>query len=252
LSLIVGGAASGGAAAGCARGCERGPSEVDLLLDQANALTFQAVAQIGPHHLEAVHVTEEVADGSEEIETMDLRWGDWDNFQIREIRDGEVRQEIRVVQGKAYVRTRDGRFKERRDAEVYRVKMSQVWNRWGLAMEPFSAAAAYDAGEQEIIEGRRARRYDLRLATAEELAAAEREREATGGQRRKRRQAPAALSGFMLIDEGSGVRLVAEMEGRLRAESGRERVIRFRERRAALGETPVIEKPALAGGERRF
>ena len=74
----MGGAASGGAAAGCARGCERGPSEVDLLLDQANALTFQAVAQIGPHHLEAVHVTEEVADGSEEIETMDLRWGDWD------------------------------------------------------------------------------------------------------------------------------------------------------------------------------
>ena len=78
--------------------------------------------------------------------------------------------------------------------------------------------------------------------TDEEIAAA---KEASGEQSsRTARFIPMAISGHVVLDETTAVRLQSEFEVKLVARGGgRERTVRFRETRSGIGERPRIPPP---------
>jgi len=225
--------------AGCSLG---GDSDADLILAQSSQVTFETVLQLGSNRMESTIVTEHAETGVREMESMEIAWADRDNFMVRQVHDGDVRREVRVLQGKPWVRSGD-RFQRREDAEIYRGVLSQTWDMWGLAVGPFIDQVGYDYDGEVVIEGRRGHRYTLRLATDAELAAAHAESDATQG-RRTARFVPMAITGSMVLDEGTAVRLLTEFEVRLVARGGgRERTVRFREARSGIGERPTIPSP---------
>ena len=230
-------------------GCSDGRDQAEAILAQSTEVTFNTVAQLGPHRLESTIVTEHEDTGVRSSESLEITWADWDNFQVRQIRDGELRREVRVVDSRTWV-WEGGRFERREDPEIYRGVLAQTWNTWGLATGSFSEQIGYDYAGEVVVEGRRARRFTLRLATDEELL--EEEKGGAGPKRRPARFVPMAISGELVIDEATSVHLSAELEARLVSRGGgRERVVRFREVRSGFGERPEIPVPTRAERRRR-
>jgi hypothetical protein len=227
-------------AGGCSRIEEAG---AEAVLEQSHQVTFQTVLQLGPHRLESTTTTELLESGESESDSTEFAWADSENFMVRQIRDGEVRQEFRVLQNTPYVRSGE-RFDERDDAELYRGILAQTWDTWGAALEPFSEHVRYEYDAPVVVEGRRAHRYILRLPTDEEKQEAGRAEAAERTPRRTARYLPTEFTGAIVLDEATSVRLSAEFEGHLVARGGgRERAVRYREVRSGIGERPVIPPP---------
>jgi len=223
-------------------GCSGEKSGAEEILAQSSAVTFETVLQLGPNRMESTIVTEHAETGVREMESMEIAWADGDNFMVRQVHDGDVRREVRVLRGKPWVRAGE-RFVRRDEADIYRGVLAQTWDMWGLAVGPFVEQIGYDYDGEVVIEGRRGRRFNLRLATDEELAAAKAAMEADQG-RRTARFVPMAITGSIVLDESTAVRLLTEFEVRLVARGGgRERTVRFREARSGIGERPTIPSP---------
>ncbi|MEE2751925.1 MAG: hypothetical protein VX519_10880 [Myxococcota bacterium] len=93
--------------------------ETDEFLLASEAVTFDTVTQLGPHRMESVLRWERgERRGGASTETLELLWGDWDNFQVRRIRDSRLASEVRVVRGVAYSRSGNGRFRRAEEAEL--------------------------------------------------------------------------------------------------------------------------------------
>jgi len=214
-------------------GCGGPTAETEDLWDVSQKLTYRSVAAVGPHHTEATATHERGGERPRSrTEVLDIRWGDWDNFQVRRSRDGQLTSETRVIQGVAMTRTGRAGFKQARDAELYRVELGQTWNSFGLALAPFQWRLAASFREEVVVEGRPAHRYRLHL---EELAEGE----------TQKGNVPTALSGYVVLDGATGVRLLAEVEGTW-LEQGREDRIwttRYRLTRSGFGVPPDLLRP---------
>ena len=74
---------------------------------------------------------------------------------------------VLVVGGVAYTRAGKGRFRQARDAELYRVQLAGTWSYWERALEPFRGAHVSTADGDEVVESRPARRFLLSMTSQE-------------------------------------------------------------------------------------
>jgi len=205
------------------------------LWDVSFKLTYASVASIGPHHTEATAVHERGGDRPRKrTEVFDVRWGDWDNFQVKRSRDGKLLMEHRVVQGLPFGRSGRSDFRASSDAELFRVELSQTWNSFGLALEPFQWQLGAEPDGETVVEGRPASRYRLHL---EPLAEGE----------RQRGHVPVSLQGVVVLDAATGVRLLAQVEGTYLEQGREDRVwtTRYRLTRSGFGIPPDLLKPEV-------
>lgn len=213
-------------------GCGGGSSEdqADVLLQATESATFENVTRLGPHRFEATLERERVDTGHKTIEKVSVAWADWDNFQLQRYRNDKLRAENRVIRGKAYARSGSGRFREARDAELYRVEMRHSASFWGRTLEPFLGRVEAVEGETATVNGRPAQRYTLSLSP---------------GSPPERGHHPLSLQGEMWVDKATATRLSAQLEGHY-LKNGKEDqdvLLSLRMERSAIGIVPQIERP---------
>ncbi len=224
--------------------CSTGEEEevVDEYLAASESATFESVARLGPHHLESTTTIEKKVQGRTHTstETLDVAWGDWDNFRVQRIRDGRAASEVRVVQSVAYSRSGSGRFRQAEDAELYRLELGGSWNTWDRALEPFRGCVEAEAVGDTVVEGRPARQYALSLVSP--LA-----EECTRGHQ------PLSLEGYMILDRAHSVRLAAELQASYAENGDPDRQVsqHLVLSRADIGDFPVLEVPGRVRRLRR-
>ena len=218
-----------------AMACGRGSESVrnDELLEATESATFENVTRLGPHRFKATLERERVETGHKTVEQVDVAWADWDNFQLQRYRNDKLRAETRVIRGNAYARSGSGRFREAKDAELYRVEMRHSASFWGRAMEPFLGRVEATAEESALLNGRPAQRYSFSL---------------TVGEAPERGHHPLSLQGEMWIDEATATRLSASLEGHYlkNGKAGDDVLLSLQMDRSDIGIIPPIERPSGA------
>ena len=243
-----------GVGLGWSVGCgPSGPSALDLG-DASQEVQFESVDALGPHlYLASIRHRITRSDGSTERsdEAVEIRWQDWDTFTFRRVVDAQLQSAVVTVDGRPWSLRSKGRWERREDAEPYRLDLRQSWNAWQQALEPFDGRIDFEEEGTELFEGRVVRRYAVSLAPEPEEVAEERGK---GKRRRKRRHKPAkpvtlvALEGRVWVDEGTAVRLQAEVSGELE-QRGRRRTVELQLTRSGIGLPQEIEPPV--GGSKR-
>lgn len=189
--------------AGALLACDRGAPPEEALADASTEVTFTSVEQIGPHHMVASIVrTDARANGDQRVvdELVEISWQDWDDFHVRRLVDGQVERETIVAGGVPYVSVAD-RFEQRDDAEPHRVQLRTTWNMWDAVLGAHLDHVQLEPTGKDIVEGRPARVYSLQMKPDEE--------------RPKNKRwgfIPEAASGTVWLDEGTAVRLKAQIE----------------------------------------
>ncbi len=210
-------------------------TDADEFLIASEAVTFDTVTQLGPHRMESILRWERgERRGGVSTETLELLWGDWDNFQVRRIRDARLASEVRVVRGVAYSRSGSGRFRRADDAELYRVQLAGTWSYWERALEPFMGRVEAVRGEDAVVEGRAAQRYEISLGQADPEA------------RGRRAHVPQSLSGAFVLDSALALRLSAQLKGTYLESGDEERPVEIRltVQRSDLGGFPDLKAPS--------
>ena len=154
---------------------------------------------------------------------------------MRRLRDDRLATEVLVVGGVAYTRAGKGRFRQARDAELYRVQLAGTWSYWERALEPFRGAHVSTADGDEVVESRPARRFLLSMTSQEGAPTPSPHR-------------PKSLSGSFVLDEATAVRLRAEMKG-VYLESGNDErpvTVGLELERADFGVFPDLSPPSRA------
>jgi hypothetical protein len=214
--------------------CGKGAASGESALLAAKEVSFESVTGLGPHRMVSTLTWDRgAARGGKTTETLELVWGDWDHFQVRRLRDDRLATEVRVVRGVAYTRAGKGRFRQARDAELYRVQLAGTWSYWERALEPFRGAHLSVMDGVVEVESRPARRFLLSLVSKAAPPRAHR---------------PQSLTGSFLLDEATAVRLRAELEG-VYLESGNEErpvIIRLVLARSDFGVFPDLSPPTRA------
>lgn len=214
-------------------GCGGSSSEIqaDALLEATESATFENVTRLGPHRFEATLERERVDTGHKTVERVSVAWADWDNFQLQRYRNDKLRAENRVIRGKAFARSGSGRFREAKDAELYRVEMRHSASFWGRMLEPFLGRVEAIAGETATVNGRPAQRYTLALSP---------------GAPPERGHHPLSLQGEMWVDQATATRLSASLEGHY-LKNGKEDqdvLLSLRMERSEIGIVPPIDRPS--------
>ena len=214
--------------AGC--GGSSKSSEEDTLLEASESATFENVTRLGPHRFQSILVQEKSLGGQTTTEKVAMEWADWDNFQLQRFRNDKLRAESRVLRGKAFARSGKGRFRNAKDAELYRIEMRHSASFWGRALEPFRGRVLAEPAESGTIDGRPAQRYTLSLAD---------------GEPPQRGSHPISLQGEMWIDLATAVRLSGKLKGHFLKNGieGQDVLIALTLNRDAIGIVPVIERP---------
>lgn len=224
------------------------------LAEASEAVQFESVAELGSHRMAATIRRQEhrgdtlVADVQEALE---VRWQGWEAFEMRRLVDGEQTSLVRVVDGLAWAQRRDGSWVQRGDPEPWRQEMRLTWNAWDEVLEPFDDRVKMQDPTDEVVEGRRARRYALSLAEAEP----ERTPPQAGkrkGKRKKRKHGragpePLTLSGDVVLDEATATRLLAQVAGSWRDED-RRYSFTLDLSRSGIGLPQTLERPAPGTG----
>jgi len=235
-------------------GC--GPSQPDDLDlgDASQEVQFESVDALGPHlYLASIKHRTTRSDGSTERsdEAVEIRWQDWDTFTFRRVVDAQLQSAVVTVDGRPWSLRSKERWERRDDAEPYRLDLRQSWNAWQQALEPFDGRIEFEEEGTELFEGRVVRRYLVSLAPEPDEPPPERGK---GKRRRKQRHKPTkpitliSLEGRVWVDEGTAVRLQAEVSGELE-QRGRRRTVELQLTRSGIGLPQEIEPPV--GGSRR-
>lgn len=238
----------------CVVGVACGPTDPDAptLGDASQEVQFESVDRLGPHrYLASIRHRIVRDDGSVDRsdEAVEIKWQDWDTFEFRRVVDAELQSAVVAVDGRPWSLRSKGRWELREDAEPYRLDLRQSWNAWDQALEPFKDRIELEEEGSELFEGRAVRRYAVRLMPEPEPERAE---AAKGkGKRRRKLHEPAAgdalvsLSGRVWVDEGTAVRLQAEVSGEL-DQRGRRRTVDLQLTRSGIGLAQDIAPPAGA------
>ncbi len=198
-------------------------NETPDLAAAAGEAQFASVADLGPHTMSAVIERSEAFSGESPLrrqEGVEIRWESWDAFETRRLVNGEQVSCMRVADGSAWSQRRDGTWVQRGDPEPARQELRLVWNSWDQALESFDDRVALTASSSEIVEGRRAQRFLVSLHEPKPKERASRRRTKGKGKGKRRRSRGNAdqrslrsLSGEVVIDEGTAVRLLAKVRG---------------------------------------
>jgi hypothetical protein len=192
---------------------------------------------LGRHHMLATTRQETTwSDGGQEVheETVELAWNDWDSFHLRLIVRGTTASETIVDQGKAFHRRRGPVWQRETDVEPARMRVRTSWRVWDTAMEVFSGRIRLTAAERSVVDGRPAQRFEVSLAPLE-----------SGKRIRSGMMAPQSISGEVWLDEGTAVRLAADVQATVSLK-GMTRKISLHLRRSSIGAIQTISAPTAA------
>lgn len=214
-------------------GC--GTEEQDQLdlVQASTTTTFATAEQLGPHRtLTSSRRTEQRAGGAAQTfdEVVEIAWGDWDNFQIRRLADGEAVRETRVVDGKVWVRSGDT-WSRRDDVEPHRMQLRTTWDNWDEALGPLRNHVRMVPDGSDIVEGRPAARFRLELIP-----------DAEAPRVRSSAWQPTSIQGTVWLDEGTALHLKAEFTS-VAERKGVTRTLAYTQQRAGFGEDPGITAP---------
>jgi hypothetical protein len=215
-----------------------GRADDEPSLDEvANEITFKSVEALGAHHMLATIRQESTwPDGGQEEheETVELAWNDWDSFHLRRIVRGATATETIVDQGQAFHRSRGPVWQQEIDVEPARMRVRTSWRVWDTAMEVFSGRVKLTPAEQSVVDGRPAKRFEVSLAPL-----------ASGKRVRSGMMAPQSISGEVWLDEGTAVRLAADIQASVSLK-GMTRQISLHLRRSGIGAAQTISAPTAA------
>jgi len=223
---------------GC-RGCQEESPEPSLA-EVSEEIQFAAIDQLGPHHLLSTIERTDARDGellSETTESVEIRWQDWDHFEIRRVVDGRLVSATRVSDGRAWVlRGNDDLWRRRDDAEPYRVQLRQTWNTWDQALELFGERVVLTEAGEAVVESRPARKFAVSLSPPLQVGPRRARRLAQDGQ-------PVELGGWLWLDEATAVRLKAEVSG-VHEQGARRREVALNLTRGAIGQWQEVSPPS--------
>ena len=232
----------------CWTGCGSTDPKAPDLAQVSQEVQFESVDKLGPHlYLASIRHRISRSDGSTERsdEAVEIRWQDWDTFTFRRVVDAELQSAVVTVDGRPWTLRSKNRWDRRDDAEPYRLDLRQSWNAWDQALEPFGERIMLTIEGTELFEGRTVRRYKVSLAPEPEPEATPRSK---GKRRRKKRHEAnqsvtlLSLDGRVWVDEGTAVRLQAEVTGELE-QRGRRRTVELQLTRSGIGQPQEIEPP---------
>ncbi len=166
-----------------------------LLPEAAEKATFATIASLGSYQLQASVTRTITAGGAPQTtqETVEVKWRDADHWSYRLGRDGRTRTEVVVWDAVAWSGGGEGPPVRKGDAEPYRVQLASVWDPWQWGLESLADSLAYQPGDAELVDGRRARHHNLALVPDDGKP--------------NRGWTPTAVSGDVWIDEETAVRL---------------------------------------------
>lgn len=215
-------------------GCVQQDPPEELLAAASTEVTFTSVEAIGPHHaLSSLRRTDSRTGMPDLVvdEVVELSWQDWDRFQVRRLVDGQVERETIVAGGVPWVRTGD-RWDRRDDAEPHRMQLRTTWNLWDEVMGPWLSHIELVPDGDDIIEGRPASRYQVRMLAADQAPKV-----------RTSAFTPLSAQGTVWLDKATAVQLKVEVEATARRQ-GLTRALRFTMQRSNVGEDQGIAAPA--------
>lgn len=239
-----------------ALGCTGAPTG-RTLPEVAEKVPFDVVDRLGPHVATATTRTTEQRAGAEprvRTEVLEIRWSDWENFESARTVDGARVSTSRVVGGRGYVE-RYGAWQELSEAEPLRQELRIAWDAWGAAMDPFDHRLVLEDPDGDVVEGRPATRYAVTLAPlAAAPAKAKRKAKAkakSGGEPPRSDTELLSLTGTVVLDDATAVRLVAEVSGEYR-QGTVQRAVALSLARTGIGTpipftVPTDARPASSG-----
>ncbi len=187
---------------GC-RSAETTPG-ASVLAKGAETTIFASQTSLGAHVMRAtVTRTPTSGGGATSTETLELHWKDADHWSLVRTRDDRAVEDLRVFGGRAWS-SHDGDWRDEGDAEPFRVMLSRTWDPWALAFEPVEERLVATEVGAEVYAGRPARKHEVSYGPPPPP-------------RRKRQKPrpgpwdPASASGTVWIDEGTAVRLGADV-----------------------------------------
>ena len=205
------------------------PPAEELIANASGDVTWESTALLGPHHYAATVTTTRWDRPT--TEGIDVLWADWDNLEVERRRDGEVATRLTIVEGEVW-QGNDDRMRRAENVELYRRELATTWNLYQDALRPFAGHVEMTKTGETVVEGRPALVYSLAL---------EADPQVTG------RIQPTALVGTVTVDEGTAVRLLADVTGTAVDDKGVERTVHVALTRSEIGQVPEILPPTNTG-----
>ena len=196
----------------------------------SESVNFDAVTLLGPHEYSAEMKWEYGEPVTRTTsESVEILWGDWDNFETTRRRDGRVVAQTRVVGGKAYVRTSADNYRTPLDGELYRVELRHGWNFWGRILDPFRSQLSVSDPAVDLWEEREASLYELSNTQIKGESSVEVE------------------TARIIVDNATAVRLFGAFEGNYfdNGDQSKPVGVELEFRRTNIGRMPTIEAPSV-------
>ena len=206
--------------------CSDEPPEEVQIAEASHQVTWESAAMLGPHRYEASVARTEY--GRESVEHMTVRWGDWDSFEVERRKDGALRARVLFIQGEAWQGDED-RMRRTDNVQLYRRELATSWNLWEDALSPYLYVLKMEKTGETVVEGRPALTYSVSMDSTDDLPGSG--------------HTPLTLSGTVTVDEGTAVRLLADVEGTYQTRSGDERKVVLKLQRSEIGVVPELQEP---------
>jgi hypothetical protein len=205
-------------------GCSGELPEEEQLAQASTTVTWDSAAALGPHRYEA---TVERREFSTTTEQLEVRWGDWDSFELVRRHDGRLSTRMVMIAGEAFKGT-DKKLARVEDPDLVRHQVRTTWNVWSEALDPFRYAILLQHSGEGVVEGRPVETYTVTLDPTATTPPG--------------RHQPVSLSGSIQLDGSTAVPLLARAEGVFTDTNQVERGVSVRLSRSEIGVVPDIQK----------
>ncbi len=171
---------------------------------------------LGPHLWEATFEREGPSTGrfAATQQVSRLVWNDLDVYRYEEIANGQMLREERRIDRDVFRRQSvTAPWLKTRDVAGNSMILQRTLRLWNQALNAFGTQAVYERLEDSLIEGRPVRVYRLRLGPLAAPTAALPLTPEQAADRQSLVAEPLSLEGLVYVDEETGNRLLAEVEG---------------------------------------
>jgi len=180
-----------------------------------------------------------------------LVWADIDRSLFEEITPGRMHREIHVGDDLYRLTQVDGQYRKTRKLGGNTIVQMRTMSLWEQATNGFSRQLAWSKIGEDGIDGRPVTVWKLELAPPPALDSIEAVAPEIAASKLGLATTPIALTGTVYVDNATGNRLLAELEGRFSAGAvigGRDPTdevhVTYRERRSVGRVPPSVEAPA--------
>ena len=205
------------------------PEEPSKLMEASHQVIFASVEKIGIHSFQATYQQTEFHGEdirSEHEEVLEISWQNWDNFESKRTVDGEIVSNIIITDAQTWD-WQSQQWVRRRDGEPYRVQLRNTWNQWDSVMRHFGEHVEWILDGDEVIEGRKTKRYRALFTKPERVKVSLR---------------PIEFQGMVWVDEETAVRILGEISGVLLRDAYKKQV-KYQVQRTEIGLKKDISPP---------